>query len=112
MHDLPRVMRVPGFWHMKRTPSLARIVKCVPREKHGKLIDHEKPESLLAKASGTDEILRRLNQAAFSAGQRGANTDELIRMAVAQGLPEELACHEARNAFAVGRLLPREGVAA
>lgn len=26
VHDLPRVMRLPGFWHQKETPFMSRII--------------------------------------------------------------------------------------
>jgi hypothetical protein len=27
VHDLPRVMRLPGFWHLKGAPSMSRIIR-------------------------------------------------------------------------------------
>lgn len=34
VHDLPRVMRIPGFYHMKYTPTLVELVRIDPKCKY------------------------------------------------------------------------------
>ena len=86
VHDLPRVMRLPGFWHLKDEPFQSRLIYCKPgtynaselREVLPFIKSEPKPRISSDVIIGNGERNVRLTAIAGAFRHAGCTVDEII----------------------------------
>ena len=99
VHDLPRVMRVPGFWHRKGEPFLSKILNINEHAAYS-IVDFELDEDCAAVASAQQGTRNTtLNAKAFAQGGR----ERLAEAARSAGLGEAEIAATLNSAIVAGR---------
>jgi len=77
VHDLPRVMRLPGFWHLKDDPYMVRMIETVAFSASFSLSEFQSKISEIKPAPKLSEQAKSKAAPRIDAGATEATTDEV-----------------------------------